>query len=277
MSKRFTDSEKFRDIWYRKLSPTHKCFWEYLLSECDNAGIIEIDFESASFHIGAEVTEKDLDVFSGRVIKLKDGKYFIPKFIEFQQGELNPLNNAHKPIIEKLKVYGYTLEHPFKEFIRELEGGSEGVLTSPSNSKGNSNGKGNSNIINTAREKKLTFTDVVDWESLFAYWEQNKKGGKYKNAESRNRMLASLKEQSNNDFELAKKAIVYAVDNKYQGFTDGSKLYYKNNPAAQDNREAESYEPTPEQQAEKQLMLEAIRRTEELQKRRIEARYGSLD
>jgi hypothetical protein len=47
--------------------------------------------------------------------------------------------------------------------------------------------------------------------------------------------------------------------------------------AAPDNREAGSYEPTPEQLAEKQLMLEAIRRTEELQKKRIEARYGSLD
>lgn len=47
--------------------------------------------------------------------------------------------------------------------------------------------------------------------------------------------------------------------------------------AAPDNRETGNYEPTPEQQAEKQLMLEAIRRTEELQKKRIEARYGSLD
>ena len=276
MSKRFTDSEKFRDIWYRKLSPTHKCFWEYLLSECDNAGIIEIDFESASFHIGAEVTENDLNIFAGRVIKLKDGKYFIPKFIEFQQGELNPLNNAHKPIIERLKGYGYTLEQPFKDFIRELEVGSEGVITSPSNSKGNSNGNGNI-IINSAREKKLTFADVVDWESLFAYWEQNKKGGKYKNAESRNRMLATLKEQSNDNFELAKKAIVYAVDNKYQGFTDGSKLYFKTMAAAPDNRETGNYEPSPEQKAEQALMLEAIKRTEELQKKRIEARYGSFD
>lgn len=274
MSKRFTDSEKFRDIWYRKLSPTHKCFWEYLLSECDNAGIIEIDFESASFHIGAEVTENDLNIFSGRVIKLKDGKYFIPKFIEFQQGELNPLNNAHKPIIERLKGYGYTLEQPFKDFIRELEVGSEGVITSPSNSKGNSN---SNIIIKSAREKKLTFTDVVDWESLFAYWEQNKKGGKYKNAESRNRMLATLKEQSNDNFELAKKAIVYAVDNKYQGFTDGSKLYFKTMAAAPDNRETGNYEPSPEQKAEQALMLEAIKRTEELQKKRIEARYGSFD
>lgn len=233
MSKRFTDSEKFRDVWYRKLSPTHKCFWEYLLSECDSAGIIEIDFESASFHIGAEVTEKDLDIFSGRVIKLYDGKYFIPKFIEFQQGELNPQNNAHKPIIERLKGYGYTLEQPFKEFIRGLEGGSEGVITSPSNSKGNgnSNSKGNGNI-NRAREEKLTFDNVVDWESLFDYWEQNKKGGKYKNAESRNRQLAKLKELTNDNFEYAKQAIVFCIDNKYQGFTDGSKLYYRNVAAA---------------------------------------------
>ena len=77
-----------------------KCFWEYLLSECDSAGIIEIDFESASFHIGAEVTENDLNKYDGRVIKLFDGKFFIPKFIEFQQGTLNLQNNAHKPIIE---------------------------------------------------------------------------------------------------------------------------------------------------------------------------------
>lgn len=235
MSKRFTDSEKFRDVWYRKLSPTHKCFWEYLLSECDSAGIIEIDFESASFHIGAEVTEKDLDIFSGRVIKLYDGKYFIPKFIEFQQGELNPQNNAHKPIIERLKGYGYTLEQPFKEFIRGLEGGSEEVLTSPGNSNGNSNSKGNSNL-KRAREEKLTFDNVVDWESLFDYWEQNKKGGKYKNAESRNRQLAKLKELTNGDFEYAKQAIVFCIDNKYQGFTDGGKLYYKNAPAASASR-----------------------------------------
>jgi hypothetical protein len=235
MSKRFTDSEKFRDVWYRKLSPTHKCFWEYLLSECDSAGIIEIDFESASFHIGAEVTEKDLDIFSGRVIKLNDGKYFIPKFIEFQQGELNPQNNAHKPIIERLKGYGYTLEQPLKEFVRGFEGGSEEVRTSPSNSKGKGNGNGNGNI-NRAREEKLTFDNVIDWESLFDYWEQNKKGGKYKNAESRNRQLAKLKELTNDNFDYAKQAIVFCIDNKYQGFTDGSKLYYRNVSAAPASR-----------------------------------------
>lgn len=173
MSKRFTDSEKFRDVWYRKLTPTLKCFWEYLLSECDNAGIIEIDFESASFHIGADVTENDLVKYDGRVIKLSDGKYFIPKFIEFQQGVLNPQNNAHKPIIEKLSKYGYTLEQPFNEFISTLKGNDKGVtspfkgasvevLTSPSNSNSKGNGKSNLNNNTTPRacEKKFVKPSV---------------------------------------------------------------------------------------------------------------------
>ena len=162
MSKRFTDSEKFRDSWYRKLSPTLKCFWEYLLSECDSAGIIDIDFESASFHIGAEVTVDDLSKYDGRVILLPDGKYFIPKFIEFQQGALNPQNNAHKPIIERLKRYGMTSELSIKDFISwlqvgnkelatPLQGGSKGVVTPPSN--GNSKSKGNSKNINNIQNK----------------------------------------------------------------------------------------------------------------------------
>ena len=184
MSKRFTDSEKFRDVWYRKLTPTLKCFWEYLLSECDNAGLIDIDLESASFHIGAEVTKDDLMItFANRVIKLYDGKYFIPKFIEFQQGELNPQNNAHKPIIEKLKKYGYTLEQPFNEFVtsliggcnnllRELLGGSEEVLTSPSNSKGNGKSKGNNNITLTPRARESFKKPTL--EEVQAYCQERK-------------------------------------------------------------------------------------------------------
>ena len=76
---------------------------------------------------------------------------------------------------------------------------------------------------------KLKTEDIIDFESLFIYWEQNKKGGKYK-PESRQRMFKKLKDLTNNDFEYAKKAIFYAIDNNYQGFTDGSKLYYKEKP-----------------------------------------------
>lgn len=75
--------------------------------------------------------------------------------------------------------------------------------------------------------KKISFSDVLDWESLFTYWEENKKGGRYKNEESRQRMLGKLKELTGNDFSLAKLSICHAIDNKYQGFCNGSELFYK--------------------------------------------------
>lgn len=82
--------------------------------------------------------------------------------------------------------------------------------------------------VNVNENKKLKTEDIIGFESLFTYWEQNKKGGKYK-SESRQRMFNKLKELTNNNFEYAKKAIFYAIDNNYQGFTDGSRLYYKEN------------------------------------------------
>ena len=47
MAKRFYDSMKFDDPWYRKLTPKHKCFWEYLLCKCTHSGIWKPDFEMA--------------------------------------------------------------------------------------------------------------------------------------------------------------------------------------------------------------------------------------
>ena len=77
------------------------------------------------------------------------------------------------------------------------------------------------------QKEKISFSDVFDWESLFDYWESRKKGGRYKTAESRSRMLARLKELTGNDFELAKKAICHCVDSGYQGFCNGNELFYK--------------------------------------------------
>ena len=80
---------------------------------------------------------------------------------------------------------------------------------------------------NVNSKRKISFSDVLDWESLFDYWESWKKGGRYKNAESRSRMLAKLKELTGNDFDLAKRAICHCVDSGYQGFANGAELFYK--------------------------------------------------
>lgn len=115
MAKRFFDSAKFNDPWFRKLSPKMKCLWEYLLCECDHAGIIKFDEDLASFKIGEEVsTIEMLEVFKDRIIQISEEKFFIKKFVLFQYpngvwGE----RNSDKSVLKLLKSHG--LEDMVKE------------------------------------------------------------------------------------------------------------------------------------------------------------------
>lgn len=168
MTKRFTDSEKFRDKWYRNLKPKHKCLWEYLLSECSIAGIIDFDYDSASFHIGEKITEADLKVFADRIVKLSDGKIFIPKFIKFQQNALNEKNPAHKNIIKELKKYGIdeTLENiEFESTFNDPLMVQDSTI---SNSKGNSISNSNSkNKLGEFKNVLLTDEQIEKLKSIY--------------------------------------------------------------------------------------------------------------
>lgn len=114
----------------------------------------------------------------------------------------------------------------------------------------NENVNKNMNKKKNKQKEKISFSDVFDWESLFDYWESRKKGGRYKTAESRGRMLARLKELTGNDFELAKKAICHCVDSGYQGFCNGNELFYK--PA---NDPPKPPETSAEEESKKRLEL----------------------
>ena len=106
MAKRFTESGKWKKKWIRQLDPKYKLFWFYLLDNCDHAGIYDADIESASFHIGIEYKEKEiLEVFNRKIVPFKKDKWFIPKFVEYQYGELNENNRAHLSVINILTKY----------------------------------------------------------------------------------------------------------------------------------------------------------------------------
>ena len=113
MSKRFTDTNKYRKPFIRSLQGAYKLFWDYLYHDCDHAGIWIKDFEIAQIYVGADmpINEKDaLTYFNNgkqRIIPFDNNeKWFIPKFIYFQYGELNEVNRAHKSVIDILKRYG---------------------------------------------------------------------------------------------------------------------------------------------------------------------------
>jgi len=112
MAKRYIDTELFKQGWFRKLSPTLKSAWIYLITNCDHAGIYEPDLELMSFCVGSKITKDDIIKRLGDQISELNGggKWFLHKFIGYQYGELSETNNVHKSVIKILSRYDINLD-----------------------------------------------------------------------------------------------------------------------------------------------------------------------
>jgi len=104
MAKRFTDNEKWKKPFFKKLSTINKLFFLYIIDECDHAGIWNVEEDIAQIRIGEEVNIRSAQKEFGKHVHVFDNgeKWFIPTFLEFQYGTLNPNVNAHKSVIDKL-------------------------------------------------------------------------------------------------------------------------------------------------------------------------------
>lgn len=103
LAKRFTDTEKWKDLWFEELSGISKLFFFYYLDCCDCAGIWKGSFKQFEFFSGFRYSESEmLSAFGDRIIKLENGSYFMPNFIKFQYGTLNKENSAHKGVLKSL-------------------------------------------------------------------------------------------------------------------------------------------------------------------------------
>ena len=102
-----TDTDKWKKRFVRELSPQHKLLWFYILDDCNHAGIWEVDLEVASIRVGYELVYDMLpQAFLDKIEIFDNGdKWFIPDFIDFQYGELNPNSNVHKSVIQLLERY----------------------------------------------------------------------------------------------------------------------------------------------------------------------------
>ena len=113
MAKRFTDTDKWKKGFIKNLPAKYKLLWLYILDDCNHAGIWDTDFEVASIRIGSKINEKEAAKVLSEQIKIFDGgnKWFLPKFIDFQYGQLNENVNAHKSVIKLLDKYDvYNIE-----------------------------------------------------------------------------------------------------------------------------------------------------------------------
>jgi hypothetical protein len=107
MAKRFTDTTKWNKPFIRGLQAPYKLLWFYILDDCDHAGIWQVDEDVAKIRIGCEIDFNDaIKIFGNHIQVFDDGqKWFIKDFIDFQYGELNPLNRVHLSIISIHKKY----------------------------------------------------------------------------------------------------------------------------------------------------------------------------
>lgn len=103
--KRFSETDKWKDPWFRKLSAVEKLVFLYLIDNCNNAGFCELDPEIMATHIGC--SEADFEgALKGlsRGIVGAGGWVWVKNFLKHQKNlVLNPENPAHRQIIGFLK------------------------------------------------------------------------------------------------------------------------------------------------------------------------------
>jgi hypothetical protein len=122
----------------------YKAFWLYICDQCDIAGFWVPNMRLASAQIGEPMELVEiLRVFERRIEQTKDGKFWIRKFIEFQQGkELNPGNQVHRGILKRLdsnKVSSpLPLKGPKQPFTSPCQGAGRALPRAHSNSNSNS-------------------------------------------------------------------------------------------------------------------------------------------
>lgn len=111
MAKRFYDTDKYKSLFIRALPPAYKLFWDYLLCECDHAGIWKADIALAEYVLGVKLNaETALGKFNADENRIfvfdSNRKWFIVPFIKFQYGVLNPDVKVHQSVIRILVAHG---------------------------------------------------------------------------------------------------------------------------------------------------------------------------
>jgi len=125
MAKRFTDTEKWKDDWYLSLSNDYRIIWQWLLDNCNHAGICKPSINLMNMMCNTSIDEKVLiEIMSGRVLKINN-IWFIPKFLKFQYGTLNSKKPAVISVVNELK------KNNLLELVSELFSNDYVMITEP--------------------------------------------------------------------------------------------------------------------------------------------------
>jgi hypothetical protein len=147
--RRFTETQKWDDPWFRSLPGAHKLAFLYLLDRCNNAGFWEEDLDGMAFHTKVEASSlqgalKGLE----RGIQAASGWYWVKNFLRHQKNDsLNPENPAHRQIIALLLEQSDRFPSS-KSFLPK--GASKGLPSPIGKGKGKGTGHGEGSASETS-------------------------------------------------------------------------------------------------------------------------------
>lgn len=95
MAKRLTDTEKWNDDWFISLSNDYRIIWQWLLDNCNHAGICKRSMRLLNMMCNTNITEEDLVLVMDKRLIIIQNDWFIPKFLKFQYTGLQ----SNKPVI----------------------------------------------------------------------------------------------------------------------------------------------------------------------------------
>lgn len=125
--KRFTETAKWDDPWFRALPGHAKLAFLYIVDRCDNAGFWEIDKDGMQFQtkLSQAHCEGALKALERGLIEAS-GWVWVRTFLKHQKNEtLNPENPAHRQIIALIK--NQTIRFPECLLLLPKEGASKGL------------------------------------------------------------------------------------------------------------------------------------------------------
>lgn len=139
--RRFTETQKWDDPWFRELPGSHKLVFLYILDRCNNAGFWEVDLSALAFHTKLEPKHFE-GAFKGleRGLQGASGWVWIRNFLRHQKNDcLNAANPAHRQIIALLREQAERFPDS-KSFLPK--GATKGLQSPIGTGKGKGRGKG---------------------------------------------------------------------------------------------------------------------------------------
>lgn len=187
--------------------------------KCDNAGIIELDLEDASFWIGKKI--EDITFLpEGYLIPINGtGKYFMPKFIEWQYSDLSSNKHIIAQARQMLDKYNLIDENFKIRLDKVYINVAQTLPESQATGIGKGIGKGKEGGVGETK-KEIDYSFVPDeWQPVFKRWIDYKKSRKenYKTQETLKACYRNLLELSNNNLIHAGKIVDQSMGNNWAG------------------------------------------------------------